>query len=401
MMRRAALGGEHHHAHDALAVHLEVVAHDRDLALELRRELHDLGRRAARAARSCSRSGRCVRASADHRDEERRARRARRARAASLRCGRAGATISETRRDATATTSTCRRAASRPGADDRVPSAQRHARCRPRSAASAREMLRAPPQHRIAERAPRRACPCVQPVRSPHDAQREVAGVVEHEEERDAPAPGRAPSPKREQRDERAERQPARPDEPVADAAERAAERGAKALDLRGRLAVELRARERADGDGREVRMRVEVVRLARQRRLVRLARRARPEARAAPARGRSRCRCRAASRSSTSPGWRACARRSRSPRAAAGADAGRGCIASARAAASRSRARARRRRTSGPCRAPWKSFHAALAGDARGDGRRARARIVASSRQAVRDRDGRERREQRVARAR
>src|SRR5262245_30931345 len=42
---RATLGGEHHHAHDALAVHLEIVAHHGDVSLVLRRELHDLGRR--------------------------------------------------------------------------------------------------------------------------------------------------------------------------------------------------------------------------------------------------------------------------------------------------------------------------------------------------------------------
>ena len=42
-MLAAELRREHHHAHDALAVHLEIVAHDRDLALELGRELHDLG----------------------------------------------------------------------------------------------------------------------------------------------------------------------------------------------------------------------------------------------------------------------------------------------------------------------------------------------------------------------
>src|SRR6185312_5224203 len=43
----AALGRQHHHAHYALAVHLEIVAHHRDLALELRRGLHQF-RRGAR-----------------------------------------------------------------------------------------------------------------------------------------------------------------------------------------------------------------------------------------------------------------------------------------------------------------------------------------------------------------
>jgi hypothetical protein len=41
MLRR-----QHHHAHDALAVHVEIVLHHRDLALELGRELDDLGGRA-------------------------------------------------------------------------------------------------------------------------------------------------------------------------------------------------------------------------------------------------------------------------------------------------------------------------------------------------------------------
>ena len=40
--RGAALGGEHHDAHDALAVHLEIVAHNGDVALEPRGGLDDL-----------------------------------------------------------------------------------------------------------------------------------------------------------------------------------------------------------------------------------------------------------------------------------------------------------------------------------------------------------------------
>jgi hypothetical protein len=44
--RRSALGGEHHHSHDALRVHLKIVAHDGDIALEFSRRLHDLGGRA-------------------------------------------------------------------------------------------------------------------------------------------------------------------------------------------------------------------------------------------------------------------------------------------------------------------------------------------------------------------
>jgi hypothetical protein len=45
-MRRPALGGEHHDAHDALPVHLDVVARDRDVALEPGGGLDDLRRRA-------------------------------------------------------------------------------------------------------------------------------------------------------------------------------------------------------------------------------------------------------------------------------------------------------------------------------------------------------------------
>ena len=41
---RSALGREHHHAHDALAVHLEAVLLEQDVRREARRELHDLGR---------------------------------------------------------------------------------------------------------------------------------------------------------------------------------------------------------------------------------------------------------------------------------------------------------------------------------------------------------------------
>src|SRR4029077_3247479 len=36
-------GGEHHHAHDALAVHVEIVLADGDLALKFRRQLDDFG----------------------------------------------------------------------------------------------------------------------------------------------------------------------------------------------------------------------------------------------------------------------------------------------------------------------------------------------------------------------
>jgi hypothetical protein len=40
----AVLGRKHHYAHDAFPVYVEVVLRDRDLAVELRRKLHDLGR---------------------------------------------------------------------------------------------------------------------------------------------------------------------------------------------------------------------------------------------------------------------------------------------------------------------------------------------------------------------
>ncbi len=43
--RGPALGGEHHHPHDALRIHLEVVARDGDVGLESAGGLHDLGGR--------------------------------------------------------------------------------------------------------------------------------------------------------------------------------------------------------------------------------------------------------------------------------------------------------------------------------------------------------------------
>ena len=43
--RRSVFGREHHDAHDALAVHIEIVLHDGDFALEFGGELHDLSRR--------------------------------------------------------------------------------------------------------------------------------------------------------------------------------------------------------------------------------------------------------------------------------------------------------------------------------------------------------------------
>ena len=94
-----------------------------------------------------------------------------------------------------------------------------------------------------------------------------MAGIVQAEEDEDD---GHRSSPEAEgdERDERREWQPARPDEPIADAAERSAERRAETLDALGRHAAELRARERADGDGGEIRMRVEVRALARHGRL-------------------------------------------------------------------------------------------------------------------------------------
>ena len=45
--RGAAFSREHHHAHDALGIDLEVIAHDGDAALEFPRRLHDLGGRAS------------------------------------------------------------------------------------------------------------------------------------------------------------------------------------------------------------------------------------------------------------------------------------------------------------------------------------------------------------------
>src|SRR5262249_6862219 len=70
------------------------------------------------------------------------------------------------------------------------------------------------------------------------------------------------------ERRKRAERKPSRPDESVADAAERPTQSCAEALDSLGRLAVELGPGQRADGDRRQIWMRVEVVAFARQRRL-------------------------------------------------------------------------------------------------------------------------------------
>jgi hypothetical protein len=102
-------------------------------------------------------------------------------------------------------------------------------------------------------------------------AEREVAGVIEQEERAHRP-PGRRAESEQEEREHRAERQPRRPHEAVADAAERTTERGAEPLDARRRLSVELGTDQSAHRDGREVRVRVEVLALPRERRAVRLA---------------------------------------------------------------------------------------------------------------------------------
>ena len=198
------------------------------------------------------------------------------------------------------------------------------------------------------------------------------------------------------QRRQRTERQPAGPHEPVADAAERTAQRRAKTLDALRRLAVELRARERADGDRREIRMRVEVVTLPRQRGLERLAVHA---ARQQPQRrldGEPDAVSEQSSRSSTRLGSRAGARRSR-----------RACGMEARALALRRRSASLREEQKSPTARPPRKNHRApvrgvkelprgAAGDARRDADDEAPRHP-RIRRPPRDAERRERREQRV----
>ena len=68
------------------------------------------------------------------------------------------------------------------------------------------------------------------------------------------------------QGEETAEWQPAGPYEPVADAPERATECRTKTLNSLGWLAIELGARQRTNSDRREIRVRVEILALARER---------------------------------------------------------------------------------------------------------------------------------------
>src|SRR5579883_386392 len=109
---------------------------------------------------------------------------------------------------------------------------------------------------------PRVDPPCAEP---------EMTGVVRAEEDRQHHR-GAGPEPERREREEGAHREPPGPDEPITDAAQGSAERGSEPLDAVPGDAVQLRARERADGDRGQIRVRVEVAGLARERVAVRRA---------------------------------------------------------------------------------------------------------------------------------
>ena len=211
--RRTAFGGEHHHAHDALAVHLEVVADDRDLAWNFAASFTISA--AGRAWRPfLFRSQPCVPTSADHRERSEEERRSRGpARQPSMRpCSRRGERGSRRPRRAPALASTApiRRA----GADD--------ARAASGSATPATTPSpRAPgtPARRSTgfASAPATRIPCVQPTCSPQTAARSARRCTAPGKQHDGHRP--APSPKASERDERAEWQPPRPHQPIADAA--------------------------------------------------------------------------------------------------------------------------------------------------------------------------------------
>ena len=133
-------------------------------------------------------------------------------------------------------------------------------------------VLRTLAQNRRSERA-RHTKPVLPAGAKSPDAERDMPGVVEHEKERDHEH-GTAAESIHEECGKRGEWQPSRPHQPIADAAEWSTQRDAESLDLRGgHDAVHLDARERAHRDRSEIRMRVEVVRLAGERRVIRLAR--------------------------------------------------------------------------------------------------------------------------------
>ena len=133
----------------------------------------------------------------------------------------------------------------------------------PARTAASRASMRGPaPQHRIAERR-RDAHPCDQPTCSPQTRSADVPALYGPEKNSEHRAPVRRRARKRRAR-AASKRQPARPHEPVADASERAAERRRKRSIRAGRLAIELGARERADRDAGEIRMRVEIRGLSR-----------------------------------------------------------------------------------------------------------------------------------------
>src|SRR4051794_7079749 len=89
--------------------------------------------------------------------------------------------------------------------------------------------------------------------------------VVDRQKNSDDQKGSRA-EPERTECDERAKRQPARPYQSIANTPKRSAKSGAKALDHRCGNAVELRPRESTNGDSREIRMSVEILRVPAER---------------------------------------------------------------------------------------------------------------------------------------
>src|SRR5690348_10710354 len=157
--RRSALGGEHHDAHDALAIDLHAVLHEGDLALEAGGDLHDLGRRPGVEPVLVDDLHR----SFDHqRATESRAKRA----------IRMSASLYASTRTCTRTSSTDSSAAPRSTtvSSDGPPSWTRAAAsgsATPAAAAAARPTCAGPPRRSGLPSAGATASPCVQPTRSP------------------------------------------------------------------------------------------------------------------------------------------------------------------------------------------------------------------------------------------
>src|SRR4029079_11909134 len=101
-------------------------------------------------------------------------------------------------------------------------------------------------------------------AKAPHP-EREVSEIVQHEKD-SHDSQRSCVEPERAECHERAQWKPARPHETIANAAERSTQCRPKTVDHGGRNSVQLRARERADGDACEIRVSIEVSRVTRQR---------------------------------------------------------------------------------------------------------------------------------------